>query len=355
MQEKIEINTNKKRVQYFDVLRTLAIFAVIMNHTYGYFSIEKFDLYKNSTIFYLDNFLVSISRFNVPIFFMISGAILLNNKNNFSLEYLFKKRIAKILVPFIIWNFIYIIIFCFIKDLNIIKEIGGSIFSPRTYSGHLWYLYTLLAIYLILPVIDGFITNSNDKIIDYILLLWLIFSCIIPFINNFIPKVKLEYYADLNVLGGYLGYYILGYRLANIKRNFNEKKLMLIFSISCCFTFLAGVFYQNTIGYKDVFFQSFLTPNVIIMSATIFLFFKQLNNRFIIKYKKTIADISKLSFGIYLVHFLFKDLFIFLFEKYNINSYVYLIISPIVVFILSYILVKIISKTRISKILIGVK
>ncbi|NGT56782.1 acyltransferase family protein [Clostridium perfringens] len=355
MQEKTLKNAVETRVQYLDILRALAIFAVIMNHTYGYFSIENFNLYKGSTIFYLDNFLVSISRFDVPIFFMISGAILLNNKNNMSLKYLFKKRILKILIPFMIWNLFYIIVFCYIKDLNILKEFIGSIFSPRTYSGHLWYLYTLLSIYLILPVIDSFISKANNKMIDYILILWLIFSCIIPLVNHFVSKVQIQYYADLNILGGYLGYYILGYRLSKTKKIFNEKILFTCFILATCFTFFIGCFYQNIIGHKDVFFQSFLTPNVIMMSATIFLFFKQFNNKLIEKYIKMISDISKLSFGIYLVHFLFKDLIIFLFNRYNINPYIYLIFSPILVFILSYLLTKIISKLKISKYLIGVK
>ncbi|MBP2032208.1 surface polysaccharide O-acyltransferase-like enzyme [Clostridium algifaecis] len=274
----------------------------------------------------------------------------MKNDKNISLKYLFKKRIPRVLIPFLVWNIIYIIAYCRVKGgHSIIREFIASIFSTRGYAEHLWYLYALIAIYLILPIVRCFISRTNKALINYALLIWTFFSIFMPFIHQFIPKVQFANYADLNILAGYLGYFILGYKLANSKRTFNTISLVILFIIGWMITAIGGYEYQNLLGNKNIFFQDFLTPNVVVMSITLFIFIKQLlqKHKLSAKIKPIILNLSYLSFGIYLVHFLFRNVGLIIFQKYPVNPYLYLIISPVFVFIMSYITICIASKIKV--------
>lgn len=107
--EVTEITKQEERIEYFDVLRVIAMLAVILNHSFGHFSVDECLKYQNTLIWHVDNTLNTFTRFNVPIFLMISGALLLKNEKSESVEYLFKKRIPRILVPFLVWDMIYIV------------------------------------------------------------------------------------------------------------------------------------------------------------------------------------------------------------------------------------------------------
>lgn len=334
------------RIECFDVLRVIAMVAVILNHSFGYFSIIKYAQYQNTLIWHIDNILIAFTRFDVPIFFMLSGALLLKRDSTLSLEHLFKIRIPRILIPLLTWNLIYIIIFKYNSGLNsIIKEFYSSIFLVRDYAGHLWYLYALIAIYLLSPLIKCFIDRANEKLINYALLIWITFSILIPFFDKFIPNISFPNYADLNILAGYLGYFILGYKLSNIKRTFNQKSLIIIFMLGWILSAVLGYFLQKYIKSIDTFFLGFLTPNVVIMSIAMFIFIKQLlkTHELTPKFKGVIVNISNLSFGIYLVHLLFKDAAVLVFEKYTISPILFLISCPIIVFIVSYVTIYIAS------------
>lgn len=199
------------------------------------------------------------------------------------------------------------------------------------------------------PIIRSFISKGNEKLIDYTLLIWLFFSILIPFAHDFMPKIKFANYADLNILGGYLGYYILGYKLANGKRMFNTMTLVVIFILGWMVTAVGGYINESIFKSNVMFFQDFLTPNVVAMSFALFVFIKQLLQKHKLpkKFKNIIVNLSYLSFGIYLVHFLFRNFGLIIFKKYPISPYLYMFFSPICVFIMSYITIYIATKIKV--------
>ncbi|MDD3223936.1 MAG: acyltransferase [Clostridium sp.] len=348
---KLANEKKNKRIEYFDVLRVTAMFAVILNHTWGYFSELNYPIYNHTLRWQVDNVLLTFTRFDVPIFLMISGALLLDSKKNNSIKYLFKNRLHKILVPFITWDIIYIIIYRHSGGKYVIfKEFIKSIFSARDYAGHLWYLYVIVGIYLITPLLSCFVNKENKSLINYMLLLWIVFGVLIPFFQGFFPGAKFADYANLNLLSGYVGYYVLGYKLANTNKKFNMIKLFIIFIIGWFMTAAMSYFYQNKIGGFSTFPQNFTNPNIVIMSFAIFAFIRQLvqEHKLSKKVKSIILNISYLSFGIYLIHYLFRNISIIIFQKCASTwPVVYMIISPMFVFFASYISIFILSKINI--------
>ena len=80
-----------KRETYIDILRVIAMFAVIFNHSWGYFSCDNYQLYSDTTIYFIDVILNTITRIDVPIFLMISGYLMLKSKKYSSIKACLKK------------------------------------------------------------------------------------------------------------------------------------------------------------------------------------------------------------------------------------------------------------------------
>ena len=80
-----------KREGYVDILRVIAMFAVILNHSWGYFSCDNFQTYFGTPIYFVDTILNTITRIDVPIFLMISGYLMLENIKYSSIKNCLKK------------------------------------------------------------------------------------------------------------------------------------------------------------------------------------------------------------------------------------------------------------------------
>ena len=80
-----------KRERYLDVLRAIAMILVVLNHCWGYFSVDKFHIYNGLPLYYTDALLNSITRCDVPIFLMISGYLMLSSKKYTDLKNCLRK------------------------------------------------------------------------------------------------------------------------------------------------------------------------------------------------------------------------------------------------------------------------
>src|ERR1700749_3472385 len=133
-----------------DFLRFISIIAVIIIHCST--SITVFTI-KPGTNWWIGNFYDTLSRFCVPVFVMISGSLIL--PKDYTLGEFIKKRFLRIIPPFAFWTTVFIIFNCFDKHLfggtYIFKFIALSIVNGAFF--HLWFIYMLIGVYLITPVI----------------------------------------------------------------------------------------------------------------------------------------------------------------------------------------------------------
>ncbi len=343
------------RTVYLDVLRVYALVAVVLNHCFGYYDTVK---WQGTVVYYIDIILNSVTRFNVPIFFMVSGALILNEEKNLSVAYTIRKRIKKIMIPFVVWYVIYIIIHCIYTGDNILYQIGAAVISVRGYAGHLWYMYCLIIMYLITPLIMCFIIQAKDEHIHLLLTLWLIFSVIVPFVQHFFPILQLPEYVNLNLLGGYWGYYILGYELSKRQIRFSKSFEIILIGFTWAITAILYAYDKKYIDSASSYFHGFLSPNIVLFSISIFLLLKKIyeTKKLSDKINKIIIHISKLSFGIYLVHFLVRNVVKAYINNSGITPVGDLLISPVLVFGISYLFILVVSKIKgIKFFLAGVK
>lgn len=289
--------------KYFwaDNLRAIATISVILLHVsspvlYLYNSIPLTD-------WWLGNLLNSISRFCVPIFFMLTGALLLPIKHE--LGNFFKKRITRILYPFIFWSIIYVVYNITnewnlenkMSSIDIIRYAYGQLKNGA--SIHLWYVYTIIGIYMIFPIISKWIANSTQKEILYYLVVWFAITLVnLSFFKIYKPNIDLRYFS------GCLGYPILGYYLVRENEYYRNKLWSSLMFILGTLATMVGTFLLTwRKGQFEDEFYSFLSPNVIVLSTGVFLLILNMNCRigFI---KRVINLISKYSYGIYLSHIL---------------------------------------------------
>ena len=164
----------KERIIAFDFLRIIAALAVIMIHTSGI----PFVNYANS-----------LSRFAVPVFLMISGALMLNENKKITFKDIFKKILFFTLV-ILFWNVTHAIFFQVIERLYQHQKIYLANIVTTTILGHFhfWYMYLLLGLYLITPILRLFIKKSNIKFINYYVILAITFSFLPDIINVILNK-----------------------------------------------------------------------------------------------------------------------------------------------------------------------
>ena len=87
------------RATYISVLRIVCCLSVIILHTNGIFWTRP-----HGKLWVSANFLETFFYFAVPVFFMISGATLLDYREKYSTKVFLKKRFSKTLLPFIFWS-----------------------------------------------------------------------------------------------------------------------------------------------------------------------------------------------------------------------------------------------------------
>ncbi|KZX11052.1 acyltransferase [Methanobrevibacter filiformis] len=308
---------NVGRIFYLDQLRVLAIIGVIIIHVsqsfLGVLDISNFNWIVSDAFF-------NIARFAVPIFLALSGVLLLNRE--YKIKEFFKKRLARIISPFIFWGIIYVLFAFFIQkkffDFNSVIAgvafVGKMFLGVGGYLGHFWFVWLILSVYLFMPVINKWIKNSSLKEVEYFLVIWIV-TCIFA-------TFKLPYFSlDLSYFAGPIGYVILGYYLANKDNKILDNPLLWTAMFIISTVAMAILTYNNSLKIDDFAILGRYNLVLVLQTASIFLMFKGFNKKKFFSNKvfnflknglvgALTFSLSKYSYGIFLVHILFLRLFL---------------------------------------------
>lgn len=323
-------------------LRILATFSVITIHVSGPL-VVKFD-----EISFFDwnvaNFFDSISRYSVPIFFMISGTLLLS-KDHILMNFL-KKRLGKILPPFLTWSIFYSFLnrYFFEDDSYSFIKIVKDVFYGA--EDHLWFIYALIGVYLTVPILRKWIKDASKKEIQYVLIIWmftLFFT--IPKVKIYFPKIDLTYFS------GYIGYFILGYYLS---LSIYKRLVSILLIVSGVIITFIGTYYFTMKSSKFYYyFYEYLCLNTFLVSSGMFMLFNKLNssNK---KFQLIIEMLNKACFGIYLMHPLMLKLFKLIgFDGEFTTPLVSILLVGLSCFFLCFILIYFLKKLKYSELIVG--
>lgn len=288
---------------YLNVLRLLAIFFVVFLHTNSHFlnNLTNLNTTKQIILIFFD----SISRFCVPMFFLISGALLLDKKEKINVFYV--KRLKKIILPFLFWCFFYY--FWAQKSLTINWDILLSWLNLPYY--HLWFIHALLVVYLIVPFFKKFLKLSFVFQIIFLLLLTittLVYFYYFPDSKKFV----ISFFYSL--------YFLWGYFLKKIQL---KRKKVWILLLLLIFTFQTFLFYQNfqITNWIENYYREYFSIFVFFASLIIFLliksYFKNFNKKSF--FNKLINYLQKSVFFVYFIHIFILEIFWILnFDVFNI-------------------------------------
>lgn len=303
-----------RKIQY-DLLRVIACFMVVMLHVSAFYWTK---LSPSSKEWQILNIYDSFVRSSVALFFMISGTFLLTKE--VTLKKLYQKNILHLFVVLIVWSVLYAIDTLgfpafFKKDL-------GSIFTAVVNGKyHLWFLWSIIGIYIFVPVLYAITHYQEGKYMKYFLLLFLIFGVlrstliIYPYPN----RAVFDLIKKLPNMSTYAGYFVLGYYLdQKVKKKLNGALLLGIYIfIVGCSAVIGRWDAMNKMKPAGLLYGYFCLP-VFIEAILLFLLLKGMEGYWENKEKvsKVIYFFSQNTMGIYLLHpFVLERL-----DRYEINS-----------------------------------
>jgi surface polysaccharide O-acyltransferase-like enzyme len=342
--------------QHFDWisnLRVVALFSVVILHTA---SPLLFLFHKSPPQdWWAANVYNALVRFAVPVFVMVTGALLLHK--DYDIATFFKKRVSRVVWPFLFWTLVYLAYDWYNGDIDFEESTSVGIMQVLhmlKYGAfyHLWYVYMLIGLYLVMPVLSKFIRNASENEILYFLIIWLVVMMLdqIYLVRIKPPQLELRYFE------GYIGYLILGYYLA--QKEFSARSLsakMLLVFVACVAlisiaTYYCSVYYNaiSTIPYEPI------SPTIVLLSGSLLLAFKYSKHQLGSKLSTVRDFIDKYGYGIYLGH----ALVLVLLEKFKIS---YQLCAPIlsipftafICFAITLLLVYLISKLPFGKYISG--
>jgi surface polysaccharide O-acyltransferase-like enzyme len=254
-----------------DLIRTIAIIGVILLHVSGRWIITPQEINQLTPLEFSTwaavDIYQSLAALGVPLFIMLTGALLLQPGKNESLSVFFKKRWIRIGLPFLFWCVVYFAWDFLVMKIPFTAEviILGILNGPYT---QFWYLYVLAGLYLLTPILRIFITHADKKIIKYFVILWVIGVSLLPFFGLFTI-----YTLSSNVftITGYVGFFVLGTYLTSIHIP-RRSTLWTLMVSGIALTAIGTYALAATVGGTEMyFFQQYFSLTIILTSVSLFL------------------------------------------------------------------------------------
>jgi len=305
------MTSKEQNIEWLDSLRALAIVGVIIIHITT--PVVKMSYGTNMLYWWIGNIIDSAVRFAVPVFLMLSGATMLDKSYNIGKFY--KKRIIRVLVPFLFWMIVYWIFRWYSLPAQLkpygfahITDWAVNLFLTVGVSKHFWYIYMILFLYLFVPLFALFVRNMSSSMILFLLGAWVLLC----YISNSLPINMYtwsgDYFSKIYGYFLYSGYMFLGffiYKYTYVSRNI-RLTCGILFFITILISGFVTYFDSQKDGKLNTAVYSYLNPNSMIQSFVIFLWLKNIiiRNKIMQHVQKII---SNYSYGIYLVHILVID------------------------------------------------
>lgn len=336
-----------KRIIYYDLLTIFASFFVVAMHCN--WIVHRFD----GSIAWKQSLIVDVLGYwAVPVFFMLSGATLLEYPKKYSTKVFLKKRFSKTVLPFIVWSIIAFLYAVYngtidLEHFTVIKFF--DMFLTTKFMGIYWFFIPLFMAYLSIPVLSYF-AITEKKYLWYMCGVGFVSYSIYPFLCNLfhIGKNNLLFFP---LTGGYLLFVILGYLLSVTEFSKKVRAILYTVGIGSALIQYTGTYYLSMrTGSENMLFREYLNWPSVLFSISVFIWFKYSFFNKIEKQKvlKAIGEISSTGFGIYLIHMYIIN---FMCEQYGVTGYSlrWRIGGPILVYFISFTLIKCMQKIPIVR------
>ena len=328
--------TDNSREVWIDWLRVAACFMVFVVHsTEPFYLGGDGSLILTETDAFWSSFFDSFVRSCVPLFIIASSY--LQFPTHYPTMEFFRRRAVRILVPFLLWTVVYAF-----RWGEPVENFRNLLLNFNYAAGHLWFVYMLLGVYLLMPLLSPWAEKVEKKELQVYLGICL-FTTMIPLIRDWaaggattviygpsgLPRQALfplwgeaswNAYGTFYYFSGFIGYLLLGLYFRKFVGEISWKKTLGI-AIPCYIagfaisfggflrrvyetaegTFPVGGLVEKAVWWETTWCND--TIGVVLMAIAWILVFKKIKaeGRF---YKNILLPVSKASYGIYLMHLL---------------------------------------------------
>lgn len=329
----------RKYVPFFDYLNITACIAVVYLHCNN--MVHTFATGWN---WILALSIECIFYFAVPIFFMLSGATLIEYRSRYDTKTFVIKRLTKTLIPFLFWSLFWLFMqsWYFDQPLPGLRTAISEILSTQIVSAY-WFFIPLFGLYLSMPLLS--LLKGRAKIIDYLIVSSFILTSVIPVICRFVGITWNDSLA-VSSASSYILYALLGYRLSTVQLTSSQsKKIYLLGFLGLLIRFLYSLISSELKHEVDRTLFDYLAFTSVFYSAAVFVWFKNHNRNAIGgKFTSLIKSMSSCSFGIYLLHQPILNMLIFDFLGVQQQSITFRLFGALVFYIILLIIVYILKK-----------
>ncbi len=313
-----------KRISFLDYLRITACFMVMLVHaSENFYAADASGLAGNVSMlanetnrFWVAFWDGGVSRTCVPLFMMISAFLLVPVKKGMTMGQFYKKRLLRILPPMVFFMLVYTFLPLLWGGMTLEQSVQDFKMLPFNFpsmAGHLWFMYPLIGLYLIMPVISPWLEKALAK--EERLFLYLFaFSTLIPWLRRFVSaelwgECFWNNFSLLWYCSGFIGYLVLAHYI-RFHLDWGNRKRMITGGIC----FLAGAaFTAWSFWWKGVpgvtietpmleWSWEFCTPNVLLATFGLFVMFTCIPEW---KARPSVEGTARLTYGMYLMHLLF--------------------------------------------------
>lgn len=326
----------ERREVWVDWMRVAACFMVVMVHaTEPFYLGGEGSLILTRSDAFWSSFFDSFVRACVPLFIVASSYL------QFPLHYssgeFLRRRAVRILIPFIIWTLVYA--FVWGEPVSNLKDL---LLNFNYAAGHLWFVYMLLGVYILMPMLSPWAEKVSKKELQVYLGIWL-FTTLIPLIRDWVSNdpIAITYgptgiprqalfplwgeaswngYGMFYYISGFIGYLLMGLYFRRFVGELSWKKTLAV-ALPCWlggFAISFGGFLRRVAETSEgifptgggistaVYWETTWcndTIGVALMTIGMILIFRKITSegRF---YSKVLLPVSKASYGMYLSHLL---------------------------------------------------
>lgn len=333
----------KTKTAYLELLRIIACFFVIVNHTNSGIFLSRTP---SDKIWWVSLAYFFACKVAVPVFLMISGALMLGKIDNYKKYF---SRIIRIVIVIVVFSFIYYARSMYIagRPIEVIEYF--KLIYQRHVTNAYWYLYLYLGMLLMMPFFQILSVNMKRREFQLLLLISVVLMGGLPILIHYRPGASLSFMFTEPFFSVYVGIFFLGYYLTHfveLKKNY---------AIISAFLFVGIVSAEVVLTYHEyqmrpeslLFLEERTYLNISLSAAALFYLARYLGS--VVKkewFWNIVVYIGGCSFGIYL----FSDLFVSIYEQFyndlsvRVNSMIAVFIYEFLIFFSGMILTLILKK-----------
>ena len=296
----------KERVQYLTRIRVVASFAIVILHTFTIFGMAEQGTLSDSEEF-ATRVVPYLMMWAVPCFVMVSGALLLDEKREITVSRILRKYVLRMVLVLLLFTTVFYLLDLWMNadewSSESVITILGKFFTDGSWA-HLWYLYLLIGLYLMLPVYRLVAKHATREVLIYLGILYVIFLSLIPMLER-LTDASIGFYLCTSSV--FPGFFVLGHLIHTGR--FSVKKgvawgLAALGAISI--VGLTMIDFGEHQDDMDSLLGNYAFLPVIILSIGCFLLLRGSGkNTSSPRAEKLWSFLDRNSFGIYLTHLFF--------------------------------------------------